>query len=353
MLMKQYLNVLFVIFLCVSIFSCARFTTEEKDSWDKAYNLSTKERFIPVELFTGGKWDGEHELTLKEVSTTACASVTGKQRPCDKINLTGPFKTEVNNTKISWAGDEVPYYRRTFSLRGGQVESFFTINNSRDGLVRIYDKRKQWGARTYNGLGSKFPLGYWKEGEVRSYDSRRPTRIEIIELDGPNHCLTFRWVIGLGKGRNSDNNYTFCPERGFTNISHNNTFEHVGSKLPAKIVSLAHLEATVNNGVIKGNIPTPDPQFGNVWTNIHQDSLKQAGIKLGDTLCVLIKEGNITKLDTKLPYLGAFSKVAVGEPLVYVNSRSNVSFALNQGDFSAKYNIASGSHWSAQIKQCN
>ena len=57
---------------------------------------------------------------------------------------------------------------------------------------------------------------------MRSYDSCRPTRIEIIELDGPNHCLTFRWVIGLGKERNQDNNYTFCPVRGFTNFRHNN-----------------------------------------------------------------------------------------------------------------------------------
>ena len=219
--MRQYLNILFVILLCVSLFGCARFTTEEGDHWDRAYNSSTKERFIPVELFTGGKWDGKHELVLKEVSTSACASFSG--RPCDDYYITGPFKTETNSTKIEWAGDEVSYYRRTFSTRRrGMVESFFTINNSRDGLVRIYDKRKQWGARTYNGLGSKFPLGYWKQGEVRSYASRRPTRIEIIELDGPNHCLTFRWVIGLGKGENSDNNYTFCPDRGFTEISHNN-----------------------------------------------------------------------------------------------------------------------------------
>jgi len=342
--MKQYLNMFFVTFLCVSIFGCARSTTEEKGSWDNAYNSSTKERFIPVELFTGGKWDGEHELILKEAATSAsaCDPVTGKR--CTTFNIIGPFKTERNDTKIEWAGDEVSYYQRTFSTRGmGEVESFFTINNSKDGLVRIYDKRKQWGARTYDGLGSKFPLGYWKQGEVRTYPSRRPTRIEIIELNGPNNCLTFRWVIGKGESKNMDNNYTFCPERGFTYFSHNNTFEQVDPTLPA----------TVNNNVIKGNIPTLDPKFGNVWTNLHQDSLKQAGIKLGDTLCVLIKEGNITKLDIKLPYLTSFSKVAVGEPLVYVNGLSNVSFALNQANFSAKHHIASGAQWSAQIKQCN
>jgi hypothetical protein len=196
--------------------------TKEKIVWDKAYNSSTKERFIPVELFTGIKWDGKHELSLKEASTTACGLVGGSKRACDHYYITGPFKTESNETKIEWAGDEISYYRRTFSTRRmGDIESFFTINNSKDGLVRIYDKRKRWGARTYDGLGSKFPLGYWKQGEMRTYNSRNPTRIEIIELDGPDHCLTFRWVIGLGQGRNSDNNYTFCPERGFTKVSHN------------------------------------------------------------------------------------------------------------------------------------
>jgi hypothetical protein len=230
---KSALNLLLVTINCILLTFCSQVwadkapkltTTEEKASWDKAYNSATKERFIPVELFTGGKWDGKHELILKEASTTACASVSvnGIERPCGNIYIMGPFKTETNNTKIEWVGDEISYYRRTFSTqRMGKVESFFTINNSKDGLVRIYDKRKLWGARTYDGLGSKFPLGYWKQGEVRTYPSRRPTSIEIIELDGPNHCLTFRWVIGDGKKRNSDNNYTFCPNRGFTNIAHN------------------------------------------------------------------------------------------------------------------------------------
>ena len=223
MIMKQYFNIFFVTFLCVSILGCASFTTEEEMYQDKDDNSSNKERFIPVELFTGAKWDGKHELILNEATTSAsaCDPVTG--RKCAIFNITGPFKTERNNTKIAWAGNEVSYYRRTFSTRRmGEVESFFTINNSKDGLVRIYDKRKQWGARTYNGLGSKFPLGYWKQGEVRTYASDKPTRIEIIELDGPDHCLTFRWTIGLGKKRNQDNNYTFCPDRGFTKFRHNN-----------------------------------------------------------------------------------------------------------------------------------
>ena len=217
----KYLNVLLTTFLSVSIYSSTVFAEQNKGPWDKAYNRDTKQRFIPVELFTGAKWDGKHELVMKDVDAIACSSFSG--RPCDNYYITGPFKTEKNETKIDWAGEQVTYYRRTFSTRKmGNVESFFTINQSRDGLVRIYDKRKQWGARSYSGLGSKFPLGYWKEGEVRTYPSRRPTRIEIVELNGPDHCLTFRWVIGKGERKNMDNNYTFCPDRGFTAMRHNN-----------------------------------------------------------------------------------------------------------------------------------
>jgi len=228
---KSSSNLILVTVCCMLATFCSqvwadnatRMTTEEKVPWDNAYNSSTKERFIPVELFTGIKWDGKHELILKEATTSVSACDPVNERRCTTIDITGPFKTENNDTKIEWVGDKVPYYRRTFSTRHmGKVESFFTINNSKDGLVRIYDKRKQWGARTYDGLGSKFPLGYWKQGEVRTYPSRRPTSIEIIELDGPNHCLTFRWIIGKGERRNMDNNYTFCPDRGFTYFSHNN-----------------------------------------------------------------------------------------------------------------------------------
>jgi hypothetical protein len=228
---KSGLNLSLITMSCLLFTFCSqvwadkaeRSISEEKVSWDKAYNSSTKERFIPVELFTGEKWDGKHELVLKEATTSASACDPVTRQRCTTFNITGPFKTEKNDTKIEWVGDEIPYYRRIFSTRRmGEVESLFTINNSKDGLVRIYDKRKQWGARTYDGLGSKFPLGYWKQGEVRTYPSRRPTRIEIIELDGPNHCLTFRWIIGKGERRNMDNNYTFCPNRGFTYFSHNN-----------------------------------------------------------------------------------------------------------------------------------
>ena len=218
--MKSKLGIGVLSILCASLTGCTSNTKVEKDPWKSAYNSETKERFIPVELFTGAKWDGEHKLEMEQTESTACA-VSGN-RPCDNYYISGPYKTASNNTKIEWVGDQIPYYKRTFSTRRmGLVESHFTINNSKDGLVRIFDKRKQWGERNYTGLGSKFPLGYWKQGEVRTYATRRPITIEIIELNDANNCLTFRWILGEGKRRNTDNNYTFCPNQGFTKFKHN------------------------------------------------------------------------------------------------------------------------------------
>ncbi|MCH2056415.1 MAG: hypothetical protein MK214_07340 [Thalassotalea sp.] len=166
---------------------------DQANVWNKANNAETKQRFIPVELFTGAQWDGKHELTMKEAQTTACYKVIIRDRPCDPVKLSGPMLTESNNTQTDWVGEQIPYYLRTFSIRGEKVESHFTINNSRDGMVRIFDKRKRWGTRLYDGLGSKFPLGYWKQGEVRTSPSKRPTRIEIIELNGPRQ-LRYFWM---------------------------------------------------------------------------------------------------------------------------------------------------------------
>jgi len=166
--MKQYvaltLTIALATLLTASFFGTAQSSlangavSTEKAKQSEVKENAAKARFIPVELFTGAKWNGKHELTINKVGATACATVSGKNRPCDKFYLTGPFKTKTNDTQIKWAGDEIPYYRRLYNNRDGQVESFFTINNSRDGLVRIYDKRKQWGTRTYDGLGSNFRL---------------------------------------------------------------------------------------------------------------------------------------------------------------------------------------------------
>ncbi|HIF6804197.1 TPA: SAM hydrolase/SAM-dependent halogenase family protein [Escherichia coli] len=130
------------------------------------------------------------------------------------------------------------------------------------------------------------------------------------------------------------------------------TFEQVGPELPAKVVELSYQKAKATKGEVKGNIPILDIQYGNVWSNISDELLKQAGIKLNDTLCVTISEGSQQKYAGKMPYVASFGDVPEGQPMVYLNSLLNVSVALNMDNFAQKHQVASGADWNIDVKKC-
>ena len=117
------------------------------------------------------------------------------------------------------------------------------------------------------------------------------------------------------------------------------TFEQVGPELPAKVVELSYQKAKATKGEVKGNIPILDIQYGNVWSNISDELLKQAGIKLNDTLCVTISEGSQQKYAGKMPYVASFGDVPEGQPMVYLNSLLNVSVALNMDNFAGEGDV--------------
>ena len=130
------------------------------------------------------------------------------------------------------------------------------------------------------------------------------------------------------------------------------TFEQVGPELPAKVVELSYQKAKATKGEVKGNIPILDIQYGNVWSNISDELLNQAGIKLNDTLCVTISEGSQQKYAGKMPYVASFGDVPEGQPMVYLNSLLNVSVALNMDNFAQKHQVTSGADWNIDVKKC-
>ena len=130
------------------------------------------------------------------------------------------------------------------------------------------------------------------------------------------------------------------------------TFEQVGPELPAKVVELSYQKAKATKVEVKGNIPILDIQYGNVWSNISDELLNQAGIKLNDPLCVTISEGSQQKYAGKMPYVASFDDVPEGQPMVYLNSLLNVAVALNMDNFAQKHQVASGADWNIDVKKC-
>ena len=134
-------------------------------------------------------------------------------------------------------------------------------------------------------------------------------------------------------------------------------FEEVGQELEAKVVEIAYQRPTLEDGVLKGNIPVLDIQYGNIWTNISDTLLEQSGIKKDGRVCVEISEkvGEEVKVrySGAMPYKSSFGDVETGRPLMYLNSLLNVSFALNMDSFADKYKIKSGAEWSVSLKSCD
>lgn len=129
-------------------------------------------------------------------------------------------------------------------------------------------------------------------------------------------------------------------------------FEQIGPELPKQVVTIPHQKALLEQGELKGNIPSLDIQYGNVWSNIPDTLLEKAMIKKGDVLCVVIRQGNKLKYEGKAPYVSTFGDVPKGQPLVYLNSLLNVSVALNMDNFSVQHQVHSGDDWVINLKKC-
>ncbi len=128
-------------------------------------------------------------------------------------------------------------------------------------------------------------------------------------------------------------------------------FSAVGSKLPSAVVTIDFQKATFENGIIKGNIPILDVQYGNVWTNIDGTTFKKLRLNYGDHLAVKIYHNREKVYEGSIPYTTTFSAVEKGQPLCYLNSLLNVSFALNEGNFSQTFKVSSGPDWSVTLSK--
>ena len=130
------------------------------------------------------------------------------------------------------------------------------------------------------------------------------------------------------------------------------SFEQVGPKLPASaLVSIAYRKPERVGDKVVGIIPVLDIQFGNVWTNIPKPLFDQLQVQLGQSVRVRISHDGELVDDTLAPYRRTFGEVAVGQPLVYINSLMNVAIALNLGNYAATHKVESGVDWLVEISK--
>lgn len=128
-------------------------------------------------------------------------------------------------------------------------------------------------------------------------------------------------------------------------------FEQVGKLLPDSVVTIPFQKPFALNGIIKGNIPVLDVQYGNVWSNIPERLLKEQGIHYGDRLEISIWESNTPVYRSILPFVTTFAAVAPQKEMAYINSLLNLSVAINMGNFASTFHIASGPEWRIEVRK--
>lgn len=128
------------------------------------------------------------------------------------------------------------------------------------------------------------------------------------------------------------------------------SFEQVGPALPPQsLISIAYRKPVRTGSEVSGIIPVLDVQFGNVWTNIPKSLFDELHVALGTSLHVRIFHDGKLVDETRAPYQRTFGEVAVGKPLVYINSLLNVAVALNQQNYAAAHKVESGPDWTIEI----
>jgi S-adenosylmethionine hydrolase len=102
----------------------------------------------------------------------------------------------------------------------------------------------------------------------------------------------------------------------------------------AKLVRLNIRDAVVDETGLRGQVIGTDGPFGNLVLNVPAESFAKLGYKLGDIVPV-----QLGGKQYELPFVRTFSDVAVGKPLMYIDSRGRLSLGINQRNFATTYGI--------------
>lgn len=124
------------------------------------------------------------------------------------------------------------------------------------------------------------------------------------------------------------------------------TYEQVGPSYSVNEIKKFDLpEPVVHEDSVEGYMEIDDPNFGNLWTNIHMDFFDQLGIKHGDIVHAKIVKEDTVLFDEDVTYYKSFGDSEKGKALLYNNEVNKISFAMNQDSFKNHYHVNHGSEY--------
>lgn len=124
------------------------------------------------------------------------------------------------------------------------------------------------------------------------------------------------------------------------------TYEQVGPSYPVEDIQMFDLpEPVVEGNTVTGFMEIDDPNFGNLWTNIHMDYFEKLDIHHGDTIHACISKNGEVLFDEDITYYKSFGDSEKGKALLYNNEVNKISFAMNQNSFKNNYHVDHGADY--------
>lgn len=131
------------------------------------------------------------------------------------------------------------------------------------------------------------------------------------------------------------------------------SYEEVGKELPlSEIVELDVVETEYNQveKSVTGCVDILDVRFGSLWTSISRDDFYLLNPEFGKRYEVSIFHEHMLVYQNQVVYQHSFAEVAIGSPLLYINSVYRLGIAINQGSFARAYNVGTGTNWKIRIR---
>jgi S-adenosylmethionine hydrolase len=152
-------------------------------------------------------------------------------------------------------------------------------------------------------------------------------------IAGVHEITNADWMIGTKLSSTFHGRDIFSPVGA--HIARGDNWTRVGPERPvASLVRLELKAARVDERGVTAEVIATDGPFGNLVTNLDAEDFLKLGYQGGQVVLVRIGEKEM-----KIQFVRTFSDVALGQPLLYIDSRGHVALAVNQGSFAVVYGV--------------
>jgi S-adenosylmethionine hydrolase len=155
--------------------------------------------------------------------------------------------------------------------------------------------------------------------------------VDADGLEGAREITNPAWMIGDKISSTFHGRDIFSPTAA--HLAMGEDWTQAGPTVDV-LVRLNPPTATMDAKGITAEVIGLDDPFGSLITNISGGDFKKLGYALDEKVTVKIDNKPYT-----MPYVKTFMGVPVGQPLLYLDSRNRVGFAVNQRDFSKIYKV--------------